>query len=746
MAGREADIATSESLGDDTYSRTIDKLRELGIADLVSLPQLVVVGDQSSGKSSVLESVTGFAFPRAPELCTRYATQITCRRDDSESIHVSIIPSQDSNDDRKERLRAFVCSVKKDDVALANVFSKANEAMGLRGVKAGSVSGSAFSEDILKIEINGPKHQQHHLTVIDVPGIFRTATKDLTTDDDIVLVRNMVKRYIKDQRTIILAVIPCNVDIATQEVLTLANEVDREGIRTMGVLTKPDLATERATQQIVCELVEGKRHQLRLGYCVVKNRSADDEASTMKDRNASEKAFFAANPWARLKATKRVGVESLSTRLRDLLRDVSKKEFKNVTAEVHRMLQENQSELERMGPSRSQPGAQRQFLGQIASKFQDAARRARDGHYSGMAMFDNSPSLRLITRIVCLNEEFNEVFALRGHTRNFDGPAENEGIVDKQFKPIQLHAMDRKLASILKEVEYDCPKPIKDSLLNDIERVFNQSRGAELGSFGGAVLAQVFKEQSKKWKPLVLQHVSRAIIIVHNVIGHMLRSECPDRNTFEELHDNFLFPKLRVAYQRVMEHVQFLIDVGLSGQPYTLNHYFNSNLQMSQALRLQQAINKTVGPATNQFSDGGTSANTQTGSTSVLASSAQKGGGSSGAAGWWVPKVMLAKLTTNRSNAEQVREDIHDILHSYYKVARKRFVDVVLQQVIFHFLLDAWDGPLKIFSPDLVMGLDDRQLRIIAGEDSATQEKREHLTSVVENLKLAAEELTFGPK
>ncbi|KDN66110.1 putative interferon-induced GTP-binding protein Mx1 [Colletotrichum sublineola] len=425
MVDKEADTAVGQPLGHDIYSCIIDKLRGFGIGDLVSLPQLVVVGDQSSGKSSVFENVTGFAFPRAPELCTRYATQITCRRDDVESIHVSIIPSQDSSDDRKERLRTFVFSVKKDDIDLAGVFAKANKAMGLRGVKAGNTSGSAFTEDILKIEINGPKLQQHYLTVIDVPGIFRAATKDMTTDDDIVLVRNLVKRYIKDQRTIILAVIPCNVDIATQEVLTLANEVDREGIRTMGVLTKPDLATERATQQIVCELIEGKRHQLRLGYCIVKNRSADDDTSTLRDRNMSENAFFSTTPWARLKSTKRVGVNSLSVRLRDLLRDVSKKEFKNVAEEVHRMLQENESELERMGPSRSRAGSQRQFLGQIASDFQDAARRARDGHYSGMAMFDERPGLRLITRIVGINEEFNNVFALRGHTRNFDGPAEN---------------------------------------------------------------------------------------------------------------------------------------------------------------------------------------------------------------------------------------------------------------------------------------------------------------------------------
>lgn len=120
-----------------------------------------------------------------------------------------------------------------------------------------------FSEDILKIEINGP--DQPALTVIDVPGIFRNATPGLTTDSDINLVTSMVKTYMADRRTIILAVIPCNVDIATQEILKLAKLADPTGSRTMGVLTKPDLAFERAMQQNVIDLIQGKCQELKLG-------------------------------------------------------------------------------------------------------------------------------------------------------------------------------------------------------------------------------------------------------------------------------------------------------------------------------------------------------------------------------------------------------------------------------------------------------------------------------------------------
>lgn len=182
-----------------------------------------------------------------------------------------------------------------------------------------------FSEDILKIEISGP--DQPALTVIDVPGIFRTPTPGVTTDQDIDMVTSMVKSYMKDPRTIILAVIPCNVDIATQEILKLAKEADPSGSRTMGVLTKPDLALERAVIQNIVDLIQGKRQDLQLGYYVVKNRGADDVNSTLQKRNTEEIAFFRKEPWSAITSTSRVGIEALKTRLRDLLNSISKREF-----------------------------------------------------------------------------------------------------------------------------------------------------------------------------------------------------------------------------------------------------------------------------------------------------------------------------------------------------------------------------------------------------------------------------------
>ena len=127
--------------------------------------------------------------------------------------------------------------------------------MGLRESGTPDQVAETFSDDVLKIEICGP--EQQHFSVIDVPGIFRNTTVGLTTDADMDVVRNMVNNYMKNPRSVILAVIPANVDIARQEILKMAEKCDKEGQRTLGVLTKPDLV-DRGAEHNVVDLIEGE--------------------------------------------------------------------------------------------------------------------------------------------------------------------------------------------------------------------------------------------------------------------------------------------------------------------------------------------------------------------------------------------------------------------------------------------------------------------------------------------------------
>lgn len=159
-------------LGNEGILKKIDSLRAANVGTLIPLPQvclpsalcplwspsiwtlhqltclqLIVVGDQSSGKSSVLESLTGFSFPRAAGLCTRYATQITCSRESRKKVAISIIPRPRAQDDLKRRLLAFRRVLDNlDNDELARVF----EEVGRRASNTSTaINGSGVCADIV---------------------------------------------------------------------------------------------------------------------------------------------------------------------------------------------------------------------------------------------------------------------------------------------------------------------------------------------------------------------------------------------------------------------------------------------------------------------------------------------------------------------------------------------------------------------------------------------------------------------
>ena len=94
-------------MADPVLLEKIDRLFACGVGGYIALPQIVVVGDQSSGKSSVLEGLTNLPFPRDSGLCTRFATQITFRRTEQTSISVSIIPAGNASPEHVTTLQGW---------------------------------------------------------------------------------------------------------------------------------------------------------------------------------------------------------------------------------------------------------------------------------------------------------------------------------------------------------------------------------------------------------------------------------------------------------------------------------------------------------------------------------------------------------------------------------------------------------------------------------------------------------------
>ncbi|XP_056118546.1 interferon-induced GTP-binding protein Mx [Rhinichthys klamathensis goyatoka] len=229
----------------------IDSLRMIAIDKDIDLPSIAVVGDQSSGKSSVLEALSGVALPRGSGIVTRCPLELKLRKLKKGPWSGTI-----SYRDHNETFH--------DPLLVDNLVREAQNKL------AGNTVG--ICDELISLEISST--DVCDLTLIDLPGITRVPVQGQPNDigDQI---KNLILKYIDKSETIILVVVPCNVDIATTEALRMAQDVDPDGYRTLAILTKPDLI-DRGAERDVLNIVHGKVIPLSKGYIIVRCRGQSD--------------------------------------------------------------------------------------------------------------------------------------------------------------------------------------------------------------------------------------------------------------------------------------------------------------------------------------------------------------------------------------------------------------------------------------------------------------------------------------
>lgn len=222
--------------------------------EAIQLPQIAVVGTQSTGKSSVLENIVGKDFlPRGSGIVTRRPLIL-------QLVHISEAVARGSWGWGKF---LHAGEEKFED------FTKIREEIaGETDRLAGENKG--ISDNPIRLSIYSP--YVLNLTLIDLPGITRVPVGD-QPDDIETQIRTMLIDYIKNPKCIVLAVHPANTDLATSEALKLAKEIDSEGKRTLVVCTKLDLM-DHGTDAI--DLLSGKIIPVKLGIIGVVNRSQKD--------------------------------------------------------------------------------------------------------------------------------------------------------------------------------------------------------------------------------------------------------------------------------------------------------------------------------------------------------------------------------------------------------------------------------------------------------------------------------------
>lgn len=361
----------------------IDRVRANGIGDHIALPQLVVCGDQSAGKSSVLQGISGIPFPCQDGVCTRFATEIILRHKPREQqTTATIIPNMSRAGDEKVRLSAFRRDIS-NLADLPGIIDQAARLMGVQGAN-GLADAPAFATDVLRLEVVG--NTGLHLTLVDLPGLISVSENE----EDVQLIGDLVDSYLENSRTIILAVVPASSDVDTQSIIQRARRFDKDGLRTVGIITKPDLINDGTESRIAKLANNTDKTKLKLGFFLLKNpRPVDlEKGMTIVERQKAERQFFADEPWNKLGLDpSRVGIDSLRAFMQGLLDRHIERELPKVRKDVAQLLKEINKEIVDLGAERTSPAQIRMYLTRISTDFQNLVRAGVEGVYGSRDEF-----------------------------------------------------------------------------------------------------------------------------------------------------------------------------------------------------------------------------------------------------------------------------------------------------------------------------------------------------------------------
>uniref|UniRef100_A0A3Q1BQ49 Dynamin-2 n=1 Tax=Amphiprion ocellaris TaxID=80972 RepID=A0A3Q1BQ49_AMPOC len=247
-----------------------DAFSSIGQSCNLDLPQIAVVGGQSAGKSSVLENFVGRLdfLPRGSGIVTRRPLILQLVNNVAEYAEFLHCKGRKFVDFDEVRLEI---EAETDRITGSN-----------KGISSIPINLRVYSPNVL------------NLTLIDLPGMTKVAVGDQPPDIEH-QIRDMLMQFITKESCLILAVTPANTDLANSDALKIAKEVDPQGLRTIGVITKLDLMDEGTDAR---DILENKLLPLRRGYIGVVNRSQKDidGKKDIRAALAAERKFFLSHP------------------------------------------------------------------------------------------------------------------------------------------------------------------------------------------------------------------------------------------------------------------------------------------------------------------------------------------------------------------------------------------------------------------------------------------------------------------
>ncbi|VFQ75826.1 unnamed protein product [Cuscuta campestris] len=324
-----------------------------------ALPSVAVVGGQSSGKSSVLESFVGRDFlPRGSGIVTRRPLVLQLHK----------------TDEGQEEYAEFAHLPQRRFTDFSLVRNEIQD-------ETDRITGKTKQISPVPIHLSIYSPYVVNLTLIDLPGLTKVAVEG-QPESVVQDIEDMVRSYVGKPNSIILAISPANQDIATSDAIKLSREVDPSGERTFGVLTKLDLM-DKGTNAL--DVLEGRSYRLQHPWVGIVNRSQADinKNVDMIAARRREREYFATSPDYGHLASK-MGSEYLAKLLSRHLESVIRARIPSITSLINKSIEELESELDHLGrPIASDAGAQLYTILELCRAFDKIFKEHLDGGRPG---------------------------------------------------------------------------------------------------------------------------------------------------------------------------------------------------------------------------------------------------------------------------------------------------------------------------------------------------------------------------
>ncbi|KAK8054689.1 hypothetical protein PG994_009756 [Apiospora phragmitis] len=690
----------------------IDQLQSCDASQVIDIPQLVIVGGQSAGKSSLLQSLTSIPFPVSHGLCTRFATRIISRRTPPKSrdeVVITIVKpdfeldhifnyANDSPYD-KYVYRAETL----DSQTFAELMEEVTEKY--MGIKSGiQPSAKNFATEVLKIELSGP--QRAHFSILDIPGHVSNAFRIHKWEME--GIESMIVEYMKKPWNIVICVSDASNDLENQPIFKLAEE-HVESTRLIPVFTKCDKA---ATPEDVVGIATGENQHFRAmkhGWFVVRNHIGDEGASF--DLDDAETTLFGSAPWSRVQSRRR-GSRKLRDYLGGLLCAKIREEFPQMQEQVKFLLDEQMELKDVLGEPRADHRAQLQYLMKIVEGYDAKVRQALKSPWD---LPEKQMQLRSIVSI--RNKEFDKDMMNQGHTYEFEQPRltyrQDPPATDQMELPPTHEGSPQPKAkrngshkkSTQKSPMDNSPQPSAE-LRAEIQKQIHSFQSSQLpGLLNPDIFPVLYRKQTKKWRSIARDHLLRVSRDIAMAADSLLAEHL-------EAYDN-LQPVIEDMGYKVEKKALDELDKYCSQEDnfpfFTTNPEFTWRLEENRLIRFKnytfEHLQEVWDKVTKQPNNG------------VLFDASLN--------------VMYARI--HPSAALHTEDEAHDILKAYYELSVRSFIEYVNKRIVEDMLLSE-QGPLLGLSTKYLLSLSEAEIEEIAREDETKQVQREQCLARIARL------------